>query len=312
MRFRAFLTRVKISERDYSFCTRSNSSKARLKMASVQTVRRGKKFAIEGNIATGKSTFLKLLESQSSDWSVVAEPVARWTNVSQDGDEVELTTSQKSGGNLLQMFYDDIHRWSYTFQSYALLSRMRLQREPLPASFTNEQVKKHVQFFERSMQSDRYIFALNCYESGCMSETEWNIYQDWSQYLVHSIGELKLDGIIYLRANPEVCYQRMLKRGRPEESGVTMEYLECLNEKHESWLYRKDVKMDESLIDVPILVIDCNEEFATNPEKHQSMMSMVHKFVANPSTSLDDSGVDSQCSSISMDSDEMENSDIEY
>ena len=50
----------------------------------------------------------------------------------------------------------------------------------------------------------RYIFALNCFESGVMSETEWNIYQDWSTYLIHALGDLKLDGIIYLRSEPEV------------------------------------------------------------------------------------------------------------
>ena len=68
-------------------------------------------------------------------------------------DTEELTMSQKSGGNLLQMFYDDISRWSYTFQSYALLSRMRLQRKPLAYK---ENIKNPVQFFERSLQSDRW------------------------------------------------------------------------------------------------------------------------------------------------------------
>ena len=38
-----------------------------------------------------------------------------------------------------------------------------------------------------------------------MTETEWNIYQDWSTYLIHALGDLKLDGIVYLRAEPEVC-----------------------------------------------------------------------------------------------------------
>ena len=32
--------------------------------------------------ASGKSNFLKLLEADSPEWSIVAEPVARWTNIS--------------------------------------------------------------------------------------------------------------------------------------------------------------------------------------------------------------------------------------
>jgi len=73
-----------------------------------------------------------------------------------------------------------------------------------------------------------------------MTETEWAIYQDWSTYLLDSLGELQLDGFIYLRAEPTVCAKRMSKRGRPEEQGVTVEYLKQLHEKHERWLHHKE------------------------------------------------------------------------
>ncbi|XP_039273652.2 deoxycytidine kinase 2-like isoform X1 [Styela clava] len=268
---------------------------------------KGKKIAIEGNIATGKSTFIKMLQNESEEWSVVPEPVARWTNISTGDDEAPLSLSQQSGGNLLQMFYDDISRWSYTFQSYALLSRMRLQRKGVPPEL--EDANNPVQFFERSLQSDRYIFALNCYESGVMSETEWNIYQDWSSYLLRSLGELKLDGIIYLRANPEVCYSRMQKRGRDEEKTVSLDYLKCLHEKHEAWLHRNEVQMDPTLIGVPILTLDCNEEFVEDAERQRAMLDKVIKFVG-ADDSLDDSGVDSN--NVSTSCSEEGNSDVEY
>ncbi len=35
-----------------------------------------------------------------------------------------------TGGNLLDMFYRDPHRWAYTFQAYAFLSRIRAQMMP--------------------------------------------------------------------------------------------------------------------------------------------------------------------------------------
>ncbi|KAK7912678.1 hypothetical protein WMY93_012889 [Mugilogobius chulae] len=97
--------------------------------SSDTTSRKHKKISIEGNIAAGKSTFVRLLEKTSDDWEVIPEPIAKWCNVQTDKEDVyeELSSSQKSGGNLLQMLYSKPTRWSYTFQSYACLSRIRSQ-----------------------------------------------------------------------------------------------------------------------------------------------------------------------------------------
>ena len=66
------------------------------------------------------------------------------------------------------------------------------------------------------------------------SRTEWDIYNEWTDYVFENSPELKLDGIIYLRAEPTVCADRMRKRGRLDESGVTLEYLKgtgfCISE----------------------------------------------------------------------------------
>jgi deoxyadenosine/deoxycytidine kinase len=78
--------------------------------------------------AAGKSTFLDLLGTRNADFCLVQEPVHKWTSVEEgEADSDEITASQKSGGNLLGLFYKDSERWAYTFQTYAFLSRMKSQ-----------------------------------------------------------------------------------------------------------------------------------------------------------------------------------------
>lgn len=211
------------------------------------------KFAIDGNIAAGKSTLIDALNKSRPEWNVFQEPVAKWTNVA---SSESLTTSQQNGGNLLKMFYDDKQRWSYTFQSYALFSKLRLHSKPIASSLSDCGT---VSFYERSYYSDRYIFAENCFEQGFMVETEWNIYKEWCNYLVKSLGGDDLDGLVYLRASPQVCVNRRMKRGRPEEKGIPMEYIQSLHNKHESLFYDRCVKVNESFSKLPILVVDCDE-----------------------------------------------------
>lgn len=56
--------------------------------------------------------------------------------------------------NLLQMMYQDPQRWSYTFQTYSCMSRLRTQLLPPPAHLLDTN-STPVQVYERSVYSDR-------------------------------------------------------------------------------------------------------------------------------------------------------------
>jgi len=272
------------------------------------------KISIEGNIATGKSTFIALLERfNAAEWHVVPEPVAEWTKVP-DSEKImntppkPITDSPRkpcktpprsspirerppadteeeedepincaSAANLLDLFYSETPRWAYTFQSYALLSRMRLQRKPAPRRL--RKVANPVLFYERSLYTDRYIFAKNCFETNNMTSMEWDIYSDWSDYLLDTVGDVHINGVIYLRCTPDVSYNRLGKRGRPEESGVTKDYLTQLHSKHEAWLHDKTVEKHPSFNDVPILELDCNKEFESDETYCKQLFDKVNSFL---------------------------------
>ncbi|XP_058631553.1 deoxyguanosine kinase, mitochondrial isoform X1 [Onychostoma macrolepis] len=237
-----------------------------------------KRVSIEGNIAVGKSTFAKLLQNAGQDWEVIAEPVSKWRNVDQTTPQT-VDGAQPSSSNLLEMMYHDPKRWSYTFQTFSCMSRMRTHLQPLAARLM-QSTGTPVQVYERSVYSDRYIFALNMFELGCINSTEWAVYQDWHSFLVEQFGHrIQLEGIIYLRASPQTCMERLGRRGRMEEQGIQLDYLEKLHTKHEDWLINKSTKVHfEHLVKLPVLVLDAEVEFEKDTKVQDDLLTKVTDF----------------------------------
>lgn len=178
-------------------------------------------FCIEGNISVGKTTFLKRIASQSVELrdmvEIVPEPVGKWQDV---GD---------SHFNILDAFYENPERYAYTFQNYVFVTRMMQEKD---SRGTNRELR----LLERSVFSDRMVFVRAVHEAHWMSEMELSIYDSWFDPIVSSLPGLVPDAFIYLRAEPEICYSRLLNRARAEENTVTLEYLQGLHDKHEQWL----------------------------------------------------------------------------
>lgn len=212
--------------------------------------------ALEGNIGAGKSTFLSHFSSHLPVQPVF-EPHERWQKM--------------GGGNLLELFYRDPERWAYTFQSCAFITRLQAQEE------LARSMHAPIQLLERSVFSDRYCFAKNCYEMGMMQELEWRLYTEWFEWLV-DVFNLYPTGIIYLRTQPEVSYNRLCKRARSEEAAVPLSYLQQLHEKHESWLMDKHNVLP-AMQQVPTLVLDMDEGFVDNKEKQEHFKIEVTRFL---------------------------------
>ncbi|XP_045891995.1 deoxycytidine kinase 2-like [Micropterus dolomieu] len=261
-----------------SLGTMANESGKRSCSSTMDGTARVKRVSIEGNIAVGKSTFARLLQSACPDWEVVAEPVSKWQNIDTGTPKEADASHQTTVSNLLQMMYQDPQRWSYTFQTYSCMSRLRTQLQPPPARLLSSEGTP-VQVYERSVYSDRYIFALNMFELGCINSTEWAVYQDWHSLLVEQFGhQVELEGIIYLRAPPQKCMERLEHRGRAEEKGVKLDYLDKLHVQHERWLVEKCTEIHfEKLKQIPVLQLDASVELC-DPEVREQFITRVKNF----------------------------------
>ncbi len=215
---------------------------------------RPKWFAIEGNIGSGKSTLCKLLERDLVDSQVFYEPVDMWKEMTEDS----------SGKNLLEFYYENQKRWGFTFQLYGLFTMMENNKKG---------TDKKIKFVERSLDSFKNVFARSLYERGMMTDLEWKMYNQWYECLVkETFEDINMpDGYIYIRADPETSYQRMLKRERTEEKCVPKEYLETINRYHDEWLKTIDSKK--------VLIIDVDKDFEHTPEEWERILSLISDFI---------------------------------
>lgn len=189
---------------------------------------------VEGNIGTGKSTFLKMIEEHHSGCAqVIYEPVDVWTSF-----------KDNEGKNLLDYFYSDPKRYAYMFQNLAFISRI----ETLKAIDN----KKKFVFIERSIWSDKNVFAQNCYSNGVMTDLEFKLYNKWFEWMQEAIAkQVEKCLFLYLKCPSTVSFSRLQSRNRPEEKSITLDYLNQLEARHEKWFseisFMKKIIMDATV-----------------------------------------------------------------
>jgi deoxyadenosine/deoxycytidine kinase len=171
--------------------------------------------SLDGNIGAGKTTLLQAIQIAMPDVEVVLEPGDSWTS-RVDAD----------GKSLLALFYEDQRRWAYTFQTCALMTRMRALREA-----------KGLVITERSVLTDRFVFAKMLRDSGAMTDVEWTLYcRLWDQFA----AELPVSAVIYLTTGVGTSAERIVKRGRVGET-MSLDYLATLDAAHQQWIEGAEV-----------------------------------------------------------------------
>lgn len=172
--------------------------------------------SLDGNIGAGKSTLLAALRAAMPDVEFVDEPVGEW-----------MTLKNAEGKSLLELFYEDKRRWAYTFQNCAILTRLRAIKAAMVST------KKRVIVTERSVLTDRYVFAEMLRDSGDIDDLEWQLYLNWFDTFA---AGLPLRGIIHLTTGVGTSAGRIVTRGRHGEEHIPLDYLSALDAQHHKWI----------------------------------------------------------------------------
>ncbi len=183
--------------------------------------------SIEGSIGGGKTTLLEQLRQEHPEWHFIDEPLDTWTSL-----------KNESGENLLQVFYKDIKRWSYTFQNCAILSRAQNIKRAVDDWRTeceaNPEARRHNIFItERCLDTDFNVFAQMLRDDGMLDSIEWDLYKKWYRMLENWVT---ISGLVYVDTPPDVCSQRIKYRAREGEETISDEYLRRLDTYQRRWI----------------------------------------------------------------------------
>lgn len=218
--------------------------------------------SFDGNIGSGKSTtceeyeqYLKngmnrhRLFANIDEVCFLDEPVALWNQV-----------CDENGVNILTNLYKNIRANAFKFQMMAYISRLSLLRKAV------KDPKIKLIITERSVETDRNVFAKMLYDAGDISHDEFQIYTLWFDEF---LTDVPLSGIVYIHASPDVCVERIHKRARAGET-IQSEYIERCHKYHEDWIRGRNC---------PLLELPANEDMNQSPTVMSKRMERITEFI---------------------------------
>ena len=186
--------------------------------------------SIEGNIGAGKSTLLKQIPDY--EWLIkVQEPVDLWSQIVDSSD----------GETILTKFYKDPAKYAFAFQILAYSTRLSIIRNVI-----KENPKVKVILCERSLETDRFIFAKMLYDDKKIDDVSYQIYQNLFDT---NPLEIPLGGVLYLNVDAETCYNRIKERAREGEDSIPLDYLKSCEKYHRDWLFQGNLQYSVDMID---------------------------------------------------------------
>ena len=212
-------------------------------------------FTIDGNIGSGKSTLLNhLKEHYKNDTNVVFadEPVSEWESI-----------RDSNGTSMLEKFYTDQKTYSFPFQMMAYISRLDILRKIVKAN------PNAIIITERSLHTDRLVFAKMLFDSGLIEDVNYQIYLKWFDTFIE---DYPITGVIYVKTDPQVCFDRIKQRSRTGESDIPLEYLTKCDVYHDNMILEIKTNLET-------ITLDGNDDIFRNVQTIPLWIEKINKYI---------------------------------
>jgi len=165
---------------------------------------------VAGNIGAGKTSLTERIGARLG-W---------WTGFESVADNPYLSD-----------FYADMHAWSFHLQIFFLGHRAE---QYLEASHDARSA-----ILDRSIYEDAHIFARALHHMGNLAERDYSAYRNLFNLVINGLPPPDL--LIYLKAPVNVLMDRIRRRARNMETGITADYLALLDSFYDEWLNAFDL-----------------------------------------------------------------------
>jgi deoxycitidine kinase/deoxyguanosine kinase len=160
---------------------------------------------IDGNIGSGKSTLVDYLKRHLKNVVFLQDPVHLWEEI-----------KDENGMSMVEKFYQNQEKYSFSFQIMAFISRLAILRKAVREN------PEAVIISERSLFTDRHVFAKMLSDQKKIESVNFKIYLNWFDEFAKDFPVHKY---IYIECKPEICQERIKKRSRTGEETIPLDYL---------------------------------------------------------------------------------------
>ena len=187
------------------------------------------------------------------------------------GTRLGLETAYESVSDnpYLPDFYADMRSWSFHLQIFFL--GHRAEQYLILAKSARSAI------LDRSIYEDAFIFARALHHLGNLSERDYHAYLRVFDLLVSTLPPPNL--LVYLKAPAPVLIERIRRRGRDIESGISEDYLSLLDSFYDDWMASYDI--------CPVLTIHTGElgretplDFVHNPKHLDIVVERIQNTLA--------------------------------